>query len=67
MVGSVLLDLLEPRFIYGDFLNHFGVNAKTKFLELFRELLAVHKIDWRRAIAGSFLDGIARKSAGRNK
>ena len=69
LLGSVRLDFLKPRLIYCDLLDlfSFGVNSKTEFLELLRELLAVHKVDWRSAIARGLLDGVARKSAGRDK
>ena len=66
-VGRVRSELFEPCFIDSDVLNHFGLGAEAKFFELVGELVAVNEVDWRRAVSGSFLDGVARESAGRNR
>ena len=58
-LGRVRSELFEPSFIYGDVLNHFGLRAEAKFLELVGELVAVNEVDWWRTVSGGFLDGVA--------
>jgi hypothetical protein len=58
-LGPVRLEFLEPSFIYGDVLNHFGVRAEAKLFELVSKLVAVNEVNWRRTVSCGFLDGVA--------
>lgn len=61
MGARVRSELFEPSSIYGDVLNHFGLHAETKLLELVGELVAVHEVNSRRTVSRGFLDGFARR------
>jgi hypothetical protein len=59
LLGPVQLEFLEPSFIYGDFLDHFGLRAQAELFELVGKLLAVNEVNRRRTVSGGFLDGIS--------